>query len=183
MGARVTVPSRAVPVSGARKPATGEDETIVHEFAEAQPLDVREDALVLPPPTVKKTEGSARKGAWKPTHARKQWAIAQLATGAAVSEVARRIGADRSTVHRWLQDPEFARQVAISRDELIEKAFDLHIYASLQGTRKLLQFLDSDDFRLAFWAARTLVPLKEAYSHIDRDRRIRRIEDLDPIEG
>jgi hypothetical protein len=110
---------------------------------------------------------------------RRPEAIGLLASGTSVSEVARTIGVDRSTVHRWLSDPDFACEVADRRQELIEKTFDLQIYASLQATGKLLELLDSDDLRIVFWSARTLAPLKEAYMHIDHERRIRRMEDLD----
>jgi hypothetical protein len=110
---------------------------------------------------------------------RRPQAIGLLATGTPVAEVARTIDVDRSTVHRWLSDPDFAREVAERRQELIEKTFDLQIYASLQATRKLLELLDSDDPRIVFWSARTLAPLKDAYMNLDHERRIRRMEDLD----
>jgi hypothetical protein len=127
--------------------------------------------------------GAVQKRASSAVGNRKARAIAELSTGTSVSKVARRLSVNRSTVHRWLEDPEFARQVAVRRDELIAKAFDLHIYASLQGTRKLLQLIESNDVRLAFWAARTLLPLSATYSRIDHEKRIRLIEDVDPIEG
>jgi hypothetical protein len=110
---------------------------------------------------------------------RRPQAIGLLATGTSVSEVARRLQVDRSTVHRWLSDPDFEREVAERRQELIEKTFDLQVYASLQATKKLLELLDSNDLRIVFWAARTLAPLKEAFMHMDHERRIRKMEDLD----
>jgi hypothetical protein len=142
-----------------------------------------EGALSRSGPAAESAEEAVKKRAFNASGTRKTWAIAQLAIGASVSEVARHIRVHRSTVHRWLEEPDFARQLVISRAELIEKAFDLHIYASLQGTRKLLEYLDSDDVRLAFWAARTLVPLKSVYTQIDQERRIRMIEDVDSVEG
>jgi hypothetical protein len=109
---------------------------------------------------------------------RKAQAIQLLTTGNSVSETARIVGVHRSTIHRWLSDPDFSRVLAERRAEFIDQTFDLQLFASLQATRKLLQLMESDDQRMAFWSARTLLPLKDAFMRIDHERRVRSMEDV-----
>jgi Homeodomain-like domain len=111
-------------------------------------------------------------------NAKKARAVALLASGTSVSEVARTLGVHRTTIHRWFSDPCFSDELARQRDGLIEQTFDLQVFASLQATRKLLELLDSEDPRIAFWSARTLAPLKEAYVLMDHERRVRSMENI-----
>ncbi len=94
-----------------------------------------------------------------------------------MADVAELLNMHRSTVHRWLNDQAFLRELALLRDKLFERAFDLQSYGAVQGTLKLIEFLSSEDPRIVLSAAGRLAALKLDYAAIDRDRRLRRIED------
>jgi transposase-like protein len=110
--------------------------------------------------------------------ARKAEAVALLAIGTSVSETARQVGVNRSTIYRWLSDPDLGQALKERREELIEQTFNLQVFASLQATKKLLELLDHEDPRFAFWSARILAPLKDAYMVMDHERRVRQMEDI-----
>jgi hypothetical protein len=103
-------------------------------------------------------------------------AIRLLVLGHSVTEVADKLNVDRSTVHRWLIDPDFQQELAKRQGELTDKTLGLYAYASLQAIRKLVEMLDEDDERIVYLVARLLVPTMGRVS-VTHERRIRRLED------
>src|SRR5437867_2081370 len=76
-------------------------------------------------------------------------AVELLASGMTVTEVARQLGADPSTLHRWLNDPLFVAELEARRDELIDAMLDQHLLASRMATAKLMKLMDSDNEQVA----------------------------------
>lgn len=104
-------------------------------------------------------------------------ALTLLMRGMRVSEVAERLGVHRSTVYRWTTEPEFQREVRVYRESLIEQCFDMQVLVSKRATIHLLELIEDDNPRVAIPAIRIAAPLKDTYNHIDRDKRLRFIED------
>ena len=105
-------------------------------------------------------------------------AVELLASGMTVTEVARQLGADPSTLHRWLNDPLFVAELEARRDELIDAMLDQHLLASRMATAKLMKLMDSDNEQVALRAAATLYAGgQRAYQFMDVRKRIERLED------
>jgi len=105
-------------------------------------------------------------------------AVELLASGMTVTEVARQLGADPSTLHRWLNDPIFVAELEARRDEIVESMLDQHLLASRMATAKLMKLMDSDNEQVALRAAATLYAGgQRAYQFMDVRKRIERLED------
>lgn len=109
--------------------------------------------------------------------AKKQRAILLMLEGQSVTEVGRVVRVHRSTVHRWLLDPGFKRELSLRREAFFEQAFDLQAYGAVQGTLKLVELLDSKNERVSLGAASRLASFMRDYVAVDQERRIRIIED------
>jgi transposase-like protein len=105
-------------------------------------------------------------------------AVELLASGMTVTEVAKKLGVDPSTVHRWLNDSFFVAELEARRDELIDAMLDQHLLASRMATAKLMKLMDSDNEQVALRAAATLYAGgQRAYQFMDVRKRIERLED------
>jgi len=105
-------------------------------------------------------------------------AMELLASGMTVTEVAKKLGADPSTVHRWLNDPFFVAELEARRDEIVESMLDQHLLASRMAAAKLMELLESDNEQVALRAAATLYAGgQRAYQFMDVRKRIERLED------
>ena len=105
-------------------------------------------------------------------------AVELLASGMTISDVARQLEVDRSTVHRWLNDPIFVAELEARRDEIVESMLDQHLLASRMATAKLMKLMDSDNELVALRAAATLYAGgQRAYQFMDVRKRIERLED------
>src|SRR5439155_2320494 len=63
-------------------------------------------------------------------------AVELLASGMTVTEAARQLDIDPSTVHRWLNDALFVAELEARRDEIVESMLDQHLLASRLATAK-----------------------------------------------
>lgn len=113
--------------------------------------------------------------------ARKGRALALMVVGTPIVHVADAVKVHRSTIHRWLADPDFQRELASRREEFLERTFDLQAYAGTLATTKLIELLDSQDDKVALRAAHALVAAGRTYVLIDQERRVRRLEDNLPL--
>ncbi len=104
-------------------------------------------------------------------------ALVLLVQGLPITHIADVLQVHRSTVHRWIADPEFQRDLALYRDLLIEETFDLQVLASKRATLRLIELMESDDPRIALSAIKTAAPLKDHYQAMDHERRVRFLED------
>lgn len=105
-------------------------------------------------------------------------AVELLASGMTITEVARKLEADRSTIHRWLNDPIFVAELEARRDEIVESMLDQQLLASRMATAKLMKLMDSDNEQVALRAAATLYAGgQRAYQFMDVRKRIERLED------
>ena len=104
-------------------------------------------------------------------------AVELLASGMTVTEVARQLGADPSTLHRWLNDPIFVAELEARRDEIVESMLDQHLLARM-ATAKLMGLIDSPNEQIALRAAAILYAGgQRAYEFMDVRKRIERLED------
>jgi len=105
-------------------------------------------------------------------------AVELLASGMTVTEAARQLDIDPSTVHRWLNDALFVAELEARRDEVVESMLDQHVLASRMATAKLMKLMDSDNEQVALRAAATLYAGgQRAYQFMDVRKRIERLED------
>ena len=105
---------------------------------------------------------------------KKERAIASLLEGRSITEVAADVGVHRATVHRWLNDPAFERELSDRREAFMDSTFDFLAYGGRLATLKLMELLESEDEKVALRAAQALV---RASVSVDHERRIRRMED------
>jgi len=105
-------------------------------------------------------------------------AVDLLASGMTVSEAARQLGVDRSTIHRWRNDPVFLSELEDRRQELVESMLDQHLLAGRMATAKLVESMESSQEGIALRAAIELNRGgQRAYQSIDERKRIERRED------
>lgn len=105
-------------------------------------------------------------------------AVELLVSGMTISDVARQLEIDRSTVHRWLNDPVFMAELEARRDELVESMLDQHLLANRMATAKLMELMESPNEQVALRAAATLYAGgQRAYQFMDVRKRIERLED------
>ncbi len=105
-------------------------------------------------------------------------AVELLITGMTKTDVGRQVGRDRSTVHRWLNDPFFVAQLEARRDEVVESMLDLQVLGSRMGTAKLMELLESPNEQVALRAAIALVSSgQRAYQFMDLKKQIARLQD------
>ena len=110
--------------------------------------------------------------------ARKQeLAIGLLVQGKTVTDVAREVEVDRSTIHRWLNDSSFRLRLAGCREQLLNSMLDQQLLAGRMATAKLMDLIESQDERVALRAATVLYTgAQRAYNLIDLQKRIERVE-------
>jgi hypothetical protein len=107
-----------------------------------------------------------------------------LVFGMTVTDVARQLGVNRGTVHRWRNDPIFVAQLEARRSELADSMLDLQLLGSRIGTIKLLDLVESTNESFALRAATALVTSgHRAYQFIDQKKHIERLEDHLGIVG
>ena len=105
-------------------------------------------------------------------------AVELLASGMTVTEAARQLDIDPSTVHRWLNDALFVAELEARRDEIVESMLDQHLLASRMATAKLMGLIDSPNEQIALRAAAILYAGgQRAYQFMDVRKRIDRLED------
>ena len=95
-----------------------------------------------------------------------------------VTEAARQLDIDPSTVHRWLNDALFVAELEARRGEIVESMLDQHLLASRIATAKLMGLIDSPNEQIALRAAAILYAGgQRAYQFMDVRKRIERLED------
>ena len=105
-------------------------------------------------------------------------AVELLASGMTVTEAARQLDIDPSTVHRWLNDALFVAELEARRGEIVESMLDQHLLASRIATAKLMGLIDSPNEQIALRAAAILYAGgQRAYQFMDVRKRIERLED------
>jgi hypothetical protein len=105
-------------------------------------------------------------------------AVGLLVWGMTKTDVARQLDVDRSTVHRWLNDPFFVAELEARRSELIDSMLDRQLLGSRIGTAKLMELVDSPNELVSLRAATALVTSgQRAYESIDVKKRIEHLED------
>jgi hypothetical protein len=105
-------------------------------------------------------------------------AVELLASGKAITVVARDLHVDRGTIYRWLQDPVFLGELEARRGEIIEGLLDHQLLGARMAVVKLMELMESSNEQVSL---RAVVALQSAglhaYQLIDVRKRIERIED------
>ncbi len=105
-------------------------------------------------------------------------AVDLLASGTTVSETAREVGVDPSTIYRWYNDPVFMAELEDRRQELLDSMLDQHLLAGRMATAKLVELMESAQEGIALRAAVELYRGSlRAYRTIDERQRTDRLED------
>jgi len=108
---------------------------------------------------------------------RQHQAVGLLVQGMTVTDVARELGVDRSTIHRWLNDSDFRLKLEARREELLTSMLDQQLLASRMATTKLIELLESEDERVALRAAIILYSGGQRIYHFaDLKKRIELLE-------
>jgi hypothetical protein len=104
-------------------------------------------------------------------------ALIMMVEGKKIADIADKLRVHRVTVYRWTTHPAFQRELNFYRDRLIEETFSLQVLASKRASLRLLELMEDDNSRTALNAVKTAAPLKDAYVALDRERRVRFMED------
>lgn len=174
-----TVEEETAAMSGTRKGQNVEAHSRESAGGTVTPVDDSGGTLqVSSPGTPARRNNQSRNNSQDAKRAR---AIPLMLKSTSVVEVAATMGVHRSTVHRWLADPDFQHELSERRDDFLERTFDLQAYASTLAATRLIELLDSPDERVALRAAQTLVAAARTYVLIDQERRVRRLEENLPF--
>ena len=105
-------------------------------------------------------------------------ALTHLLGGMTITETALTLKVNRSTVHRWLDDPLFRSRYESLRDDLVDSMFDQQLQASCMATSRLVELMASDEESVAVRAAIALQAAgHRIYHFVDIQKRIERLED------
>jgi transposase-like protein len=155
----------------------GESEQVSDSAAPTSPLDwnarLRQHLPALRPEWPVEAERSSER-----LESKQAMAVGLLVWGMTKTDVARQLDVDRSTVHRWLNDPLFVAELEARRSELIDSMLDRQLLGSRIGTAKLMELVDSPNELVSLRAATALVTSgQRAYESIDVKKRIEHLED------
>jgi hypothetical protein len=155
----------------------GESEQVSDSAAPTSPLDwnarLRQHLPALRPEWPVEAERSSER-----LESKQAMAVGLLVSGMTKTDVARQLDVDRSTVHRWLNDPFFVAELEARRSELIDSMLDRQLLGSRIGTAKLMELVDSPNELVSLRAATALVTSgQRAYESIDVKKRIEHLED------
>lgn len=95
-----------------------------------------------------------------------------------VEEAAKQSGKGRSTLQRWLRDPEFLRELALQQQQIIKEVRDKLTAYMMLAVDVLGELLESDNESLRRQAARDLLTIGfNAEKHFEFVRRLRELEE------
>jgi hypothetical protein len=101
-----------------------------------------------------------------------------LACGESTVDAANQVGVSDRTVRRKMADPEFRRQVAELRAELMSRALDRIANSMTRAAEVLDKLLDSDKDFVQLRAARSLLVLGQRLrDSVDLNDRMRQVEE------
>lgn len=83
--------------------------------------------------------------------------LASLARGATIAEAAANAGVSPSTVVRRQADPEFAKELALAREKVLEQALDVLATTSVSACRVLAELLNASSENVQLGAARAVL--------------------------
>ena len=109
---------------------------------------------------------------------RQNTAISALLTTPTVEQAAETAGVGRTTVFRWLNQPEFREELRRRRNEIVDCALDTFKVYVLRAVETLARLLDSEDEKVARLAA------KDVLAFVLKTRELQELEGrLDKLEG
>lgn len=95
-----------------------------------------------------------------------------------VEEAAKQSGKSRSTLQRWLRDPEFLRELALQQQQIIKEVRDKLTAYMMLAVDVLGELLESDSESVRRQAARDLLTIGfNAEKHFELVRRLRELEE------
>jgi len=95
-----------------------------------------------------------------------------------VEEAAKQSGKSRSTLQRWLRDPEFLRELALQQQQIIKGVRDKLTAYMMLAVDVLGELLESDSESVRRQAARDLLTIGfNAEKHFELVRRLRELEE------
>jgi hypothetical protein len=155
----------------------GESEQVSDSAAPTSPLDwnarLRQHLPALRPEWPVEAERSSER-----LESKQAMAVGLLVSGMTKTDVARQLDVDRSTVHRWLNDPFFVAQLEAWRDDVVDSTLDLQLLGSRIGTAKLMELVESPYESVSLRAATALVAGgQRAYQFIDIRKEIARLQE------
>lgn len=101
-----------------------------------------------------------------------------LLNATSVEEVAKQSGKSRSTLQRWLRNPEFLRELALQQQQIIKEVRDRLTAYMMLAVDVLGELLESDSESVRRQAARDLLTIGfNAEKHFELVRRLRELEE------
>jgi len=95
-----------------------------------------------------------------------------------VEEAVKQSGKSRSTLQRWLRDPEFLRELALQQQQIIKEVRDKLTAYMMLAVDVLGELLESDSESVRRQAARDLLTIGfNAEKHFELVRRLRELEE------
>ena len=109
---------------------------------------------------------------------RQSLAIPVIAVSPSISAGARAIGVSRTTLRRWMQEPEFRAELERARQDAVQLAYSEIQALSLKSVSALSALLEDPDSRVRSSAVRTsLLLLRNIEADRDVKKRITLMED------
>lgn len=104
--------------------------------------------------------------------------VPYLLNATSVEEAAKQSGKSRSTLQRWLRDPEFLRELALQQQQIIKEVRDKLTAYMMLAVDVLGELLESDSESVRRQAARDLLTIGfNAEKHFEFVRRLRELEE------
>ncbi|MFE3940590.1 hypothetical protein ACFXPV_01710 [Streptomyces sp. NPDC059118] len=104
-------------------------------------------------------------------------AVVALARGNTAEQAAREAGVSGRTIRRWMEEPEFGRQVMATRTELLQLAVGQLAAASTKAVATLVDALDNEKGQARVQAARVLLDAVPALREsLDLEQRLAALE-------
>jgi len=124
------------------------------------------------------TENLRRNGGAEGLTTRQVSVLPELASACTVVEAARRSGVGRTTIHRWLQNPAFAAELAMWQQEVVERARLKLANHTMQAVDVLGELLGSEQDSVRRQAARDILTLVlDLEKHFEVVKRVEKVEE------
>ena len=124
------------------------------------------------------TENLRRNGGGEGLTTRQVSVLPELASARTISEAAQRSGVGLTTIHRWLQNPAFAAELAMWQQEVVESARLKLTNHMMHAVDVLGELLDSQNDGIRRQAARDILSLVlHLEKHFEVIQRIEKVEE------
>ena len=111
--------------------------------------------------------------------ARQLKAIPHIVSSPTYTEGCKKAGINKTTLYKWLKEPEFKAELDRQRDEIAAEAFGILSQGLTKAVETLVSLLDNKDNRLKRLAAKDIIDFIIRHKeNEDLDERLKEVEKL-----